>query len=483
MSHIPTATGHDTAFHGRDELNLIDFPIAVLRHQQPKLKEGPPPDELVCEIEGFDRDLKKIVPRKLTRRTASKYGFPTPSEDEVLIGLLTLTRLKNGFSSPRVNFQPGELFSLMGWQLSGTSNQRLSVALDRLQGLTLKYENAWTGEDGAFEKEFTTGLIESYKLVKRTQGRSKKPAPESFIQWASEVFSDIQRGNVRELNTDEFFALSLPLSRRMYRFLDKKLCEGPHFEMDLATFAQYLGLSETSHIGKIKSRLKPAIEELEHLPGFMEALSSKERFLKRGPGSWIIVFDRDSNAEAYQSTLSSPTEEPDAVIPDPASELVTAFYQAWNGSSHTPSQKELRSAREVLHTYGSDVATRLLPVVIKTMRTEFPDARSFGATMHFWATAAADQAKNQTMAQKESEEKKREEKSQRLRERDEKNRQMLREQWRSLPESQKTSIRAAVSKTASNTVREFLSHGKFDDPLVVLACFEEMKRRRETPSS
>lgn len=484
MTQATIANGQETAFHGRDELNLIDFPIAVLQYQQPKVAGGKAPDELVCEIVGFDSDLGKVVPRKLTRRTASKYGFPTPLEDEVLIGLLTLTRQKNGFSSPRVTFQPSELFALMGWPPNGTSVKRLSVALDRLTGLTLKYENAWTTEDGTVEKEFTTGLLESNKLFKQPRGRSTRPLPDSYIQWASEVFSDIQQGNVRELNTDEFFSLGLPLSRRMYRFLDKQFSDNSHFEMDLSTFAQYLGLSETSHIGKIKHRLRPAIEELENLPGFLEALAPKDRFRKQGPGSWMVVFDRAAADKPRESPLPPREKQPPRESSDTATGLVKDFYESWNGNvDHTSTSKERTQAQSIIDTYGGEAAQKLLPFVIKTMKTEFPDARSFGATMHFWVDAAKTAEKKKAVVRKETAEKKRERESEQRLETSEKERQVQREQWDNLPESEKESIRNAVSQNASRTVRQFLEQKKYDDFLVMLECFNEMKRRSKCPSS
>ena len=143
---------------GSDELNLIDFPISLLQYQQPTDASGKRPDKLVCTIESYDRYLDRVVPRKLTRRTSSQYGFPTSLEDEVLIGLLTLTRLKNDFQSARVHFRNSELWNLMGWPVTGNSRKRLSVALDRLKGLTLKYENAWTTGDNRFKKEFHNKL-------------------------------------------------------------------------------------------------------------------------------------------------------------------------------------------------------------------------------------------------------------------------------------------------------------------------------------
>lgn len=461
---------------GRDELNLIDFPIAVLQHQQPKDANGGRPDELVSEIEAFDKELKKVVPRTLTRRTASKHGFPTPLEDEVLVALLTLTRIKNGFSQPRVKFRNGELFDLMKWPHNGSSNQRLAIALDRLTGLTLKYENSWSTEAGTFEKEFTTGLLESYQLTKQVRGRGERSRETSWFQWASEVFADIQRGNVRTLNTDQFFSLQRPISRRMYRFLDKHLSEEPKYEMDLIMFASHLGLAETQHIGKIKERLVAGVRELEQIPGFIDPMPSSERYQKLGPGNWQIQFHRSGVPRTRTGSEISCSPPKRAL--NTAENLIKDFYQSWNGSQqHQPTAKERQQAEHVLQQYGLETAQQILPIVIKAMRVQFPEARAFGATMVYWSDAAQQWKKRQQRAQQVTKQKLQEQQEDRHRQRKRQHQDKYRTQWDQLSETDQDEIRQAVTQTCSRTVRQFIEQGKYGDPLVMMACLAELAKR------
>ncbi|HQX53897.1 MAG TPA: replication initiator protein A, partial [Planctomycetaceae bacterium] len=261
---------------GRDELNLIDFPIGTLSYKQPLNADGSRPDELVFSVETFDQQLGKIIPKKLTTRTSSKYGFPTPKEEQLLVGLLLLARMKNNFTQPRVEFRSGELFALMNWPHNSSSKRQLQTGLDRLSGVKLQYENSWSTDAGQkFEKVFHTGILDSYQLTTQTSGTPRSSAEANWIQWSSEVFADIRSGNVKELNTDEFFSLKYPLARRMYRFLDKQLSAQPQFEMDLLAFAGHLGIAETEHIGKIKERLEEPIAELEALPSCHWALQNQ----------------------------------------------------------------------------------------------------------------------------------------------------------------------------------------------------------------
>lgn len=470
---------------GQDELNLIDFPIGVLQYQQPGGPAGKRPEELVCVIESYDADLERVVPRKLTRRTASKHGFPTPLEDEVLVGLLSLTRAKNGFHAPRVEFTNRELFELMGWPGNGTSNDRLRIALDRLTGLSLKYENSWTTEDGAFQKEFTTGLIESYRFVRQTRGARPDTAERCWVQWASEVFADIRRGNVKELNAAEFFSLQLPLARRMYRFLDKSLAKSPAFEMDLAIFAAHLGLAETKHIGKIKERLAPALEELESLRGFLVATPASERYRKRGPGAWTIRVQRPSTNRAVPAfPRSSPpllTVQDNArrTTSGSAADLVRAFYRLWASlEDHRASPKEMRQAQMLIDRYGADRVQELLPLVIEAMRRQFPDAKAFGASFLYWPEAAHGRLQRQRSAERlaaadhshAEDERRQAEKTER--------RERLLAVWTALSPAEQDDVRRAAAATASATVRQFIAQGKHEDPLVLLACFRELEARR-----
>ena len=465
---------------GRDELNLIDFPIATLQHQQPLDADGKRLDELVCVVNSWDADLQKTVPRKLTRRTSSKHGFPTPLEDEVLIALLSLTRLKNDFTAPRVAFRHAELFELMGWPGNGSSNRRLQIALDRLTGLTLKYENSWTTESGAFKKEFTTGILESYSFTRQIRGQRNTESDRSWVQWASEVSADIQRGNVKELDTSEFYGLKLPVSRRMYRFLDRQLSTTPHFEMELTTFASHLGISELKHVGKIKERIAAGLRELEALDGFLEPCDGHDRYRKHGPGQWLIVFDRPLSAVPPSPSISSiPRQTDREPSSDSAAVLVREFYRLWNSNGeHTPNRRELMQAQELIERFGSERVPELLPRVIRRMKSDFPQARAFGATLHFWPEANTDYAKLLHRKEQEAESRQQQQTIDAEHAAETTKRDRLQREWEALTEDQQQRLRQAAYERGSDTLRSFIDRQKFDDPLVRLACYQELERAR-----
>ena len=121
----------------KDELNLAEFPIAALADRVPDGQLS-----LVFEDRLDQRDGPPIV-RRLTITGTHKHGLPTALDDEVMVGLIQLTKRRNNFTDQRVSFSRYELIDLLGWPQSGQSYQRIEEALHRWVGVVLMYENAW----------------------------------------------------------------------------------------------------------------------------------------------------------------------------------------------------------------------------------------------------------------------------------------------------------------------------------------------------
>ena len=126
------------ADHGwKDELNLAEFPIAALTDRVPDGQTT-----LVFEDKLERRDSPPIV-RRLTIMGTHKHGLPTSLDDEVLVGLIQLTKRRSNFTDAKVPFSRYELIELLGWPQSGQSYRRIEEALHRWVGVVLMYENAW----------------------------------------------------------------------------------------------------------------------------------------------------------------------------------------------------------------------------------------------------------------------------------------------------------------------------------------------------
>ena len=90
---------------GRDELNLAEFPLCALAH---RLR----PDQKTLRFEDrvWDGNRGETITRQLTITGSDAYGLPTALDDEVLLGLIQLSRLSQ-FAERTVRFTRYELTS------------------------------------------------------------------------------------------------------------------------------------------------------------------------------------------------------------------------------------------------------------------------------------------------------------------------------------------------------------------------------------
>jgi hypothetical protein len=283
----------------RDELNLAEFPIAALADRVPD-------DQLTLVFEDRleQRDSAPIV-RRLTITGSPKSGLPTALDDEVMVGLIQLTKRRNNFTDAKVSFSRYELIELLGWPQSGASYQRIEEALNRWVGVVLMYENAWWDNAAKSWVDETFHILDNVTLYDRERQRMLKaakkrgrngepeaPLPLSSFRWNEVIFRSFQAGNLKQLDLDFFVSLKLPTTKRMYRFLDKRFYRRERLEFDLKTFAcNHIGMSKTYPPTEMKRRLRPALVELEER-GFLEPLGNEERYSHQGKGQWRIVFLR-----------------------------------------------------------------------------------------------------------------------------------------------------------------------------------------------
>jgi hypothetical protein len=294
----------------KDELNLAEFPIAALTDRIPDGQTT-----LVFEDQLERRDSAPIV-RRLTITGTHKHGLPTSLDDEVLVGLIQLTKRRSNFTDARVQFSRYELIELLGWPQSGQSYRRIEEALHRWVGVVLMYENAWWDNvakswvDEQFHVLDNVTLYDrerwrisgrSGKLAKGDRGGAKAdkpPLPLSSFRWNEVIFQSFQSGNLKQLDLEFYLKLRLPTTKRMYRFLDKRFYRRSRLDFDLRTLAcEHIGLSRSYAPTELKRRLKPALEELERL-GFLEPLGPEERYSYVKRGCWRIMFIRGSSATA-----------------------------------------------------------------------------------------------------------------------------------------------------------------------------------------
>lgn len=272
-------------------MNLAEFPLASLDDRLPK-------DQKTLVFEDEITVKGQPVTRRLTISASDKYGLPTALDDEVILGLVQLTRLR-GFAEKRVQFTRYELIRLLGWRDEGKSYQRIDESLKRWLGVSLYYDKAW------WDKEEKSWVSESFHIVdnvtlydRERYARRNKAAGVgagcSSFSWNEIVFRNFQAGYLKKLDLQIYQSFRSAVARRLYRFTDKRFYKKGRWEFDLKTLCfDKLGMTRTDHMGELKRRLNAGLQELEG-HGIIRSLPVDERYKKDGIGRWTVVIEKSA---------------------------------------------------------------------------------------------------------------------------------------------------------------------------------------------
>lgn len=286
----------------RDELNFAEFPIALLSD-----RPAAGVSELVFKDQIRDKSSGQVVERRVKVLGIDPYGLPNSKDEEILLGLISLTKLKTDFATRELRFTRYELAKHLGWPTDGRSYRRIDEALERWTATTLRFENSWWDAEDKEWKDVLFHVIES-AIIGKPNGRGKGGIVA--VQWSSIAFKSFQAGYIKNINLAFYQSLESAASKRLYRYLDKHFFRQPRLEYDLAEVAfEKVGLSRDYEPWKVKQKLQPAIEELE-TRGFLEPLPTDKRYIRVGHGRWRILFVKRS-AEAPKVIEKAP----DAVSP------------------------------------------------------------------------------------------------------------------------------------------------------------------------
>jgi hypothetical protein len=271
---------------GRDELNLAEFPLAALADRVPSDQKT-----LMFADTIWDKQVRKPVERRLTISASDRYGLPTALDDEVILGLIQLSR-QTRFADRHVTFSRYELINILGWRQEGKSYRRLDESLRRWLGVTLYYDKAWWDKQAGCWIDAAFHLIDQIILPRRrsnARGLVGESAPSSFT-WNEIVFASFQAGYLKQLDMELYRRLNSTVAKRMLRFLDKRFYHRSQWEFPLVEFAcEHIGLSRNYDTGQLKRRMIPAIVELEEV-GFIGQMPHEARFVRLSRGQWQVKF-------------------------------------------------------------------------------------------------------------------------------------------------------------------------------------------------
>jgi hypothetical protein len=294
---------------GRDEMNLAEFPIALLTDRVPMTQT-----EAVYEDTIYDDRCSRPLTRRLTIK-AGGYGLTTAADDEVLLALIQLTKLKNNFLDRRVDFTRLELIELLGWPSHGASYERILLSFQRWTSVYFQYENAWRDNcTKTWESPQGFHILDNFEIndsrdFGETVNLQRSWRSCTCIYWNAVIFESFQAGYLKPLDYDLCSGLRNSTAKRLFRFLDKRFYHKTDWTFDLKEFAfMHIGLSRRYEgPAHVKRNLRPAIVELEQI-GYLEPLSEEERYSKDG-NDWKVHFTRKGSTSTSQ-TVAQSTGEP-----------------------------------------------------------------------------------------------------------------------------------------------------------------------------
>ena len=267
---------------GRDEMNLAEFPLTLLTDTA---KAG----QKTLYFEGPQG--------RLTVTGSDAYGLPTASDADVIVALLCLSKKRNDFANAKVEFSRYELLKILGWSDIGDNYRRLDQSFNRWSGVLLIYDKCWWDNKRHKYVSAKMHILESVVVADAEARGDRDELPLSTFTWNQTFIESCQNDNLRSLDLDTYRILKSSLSKRLYRFLGKRFYKQSVWTFDLKELAfERIGISRNyADAGKIKEKLKPALEELEAI-GFLEPLDRGTRYQKIQKGQWSIRLSQKTRA-------------------------------------------------------------------------------------------------------------------------------------------------------------------------------------------
>lgn len=315
---VPVAGGANSSLTplslkvSRDEMNLAEFPLTVLsKRADPSVKTLEFSD-IVKGKNGEPLNRKWII------TGADKFGLPTSSDDEVLLGLLKLTA-DEGVRSRKIHFTRYELLKILRWTTEGRSYTRLQNALDRLSGVRIKATNAFYDNETKLHSTRNFGIIDAYEI---NDGRDTHP---SFFTWSEVLFKSFQVGFIKKLDLDFYLDLQSAVTKRLYRYLDKHFWYRSRIQINLFVLGhEKIGISRNYiYASSLRQQLEPALEELKE-----KGTLSDFEFIGKGKSTEVILVA----AHAPRRTLVAGTASTGVATQSAGAGHVAGAAQAGQGT-------------------------------------------------------------------------------------------------------------------------------------------------------
>lgn len=251
---------------GKDEMNLVEFPIARLGHHDTRV---------VIEYRGQIVDKSgSVVEQTWIVSGAAPFGLPTEFADRVLVALITISA-KDQFPSRKVPFTIYRILTILGITPNKQYYKAVERALQQLVGVTIYSEGAFW--DKARQKRITTKkgfhVLDEFwlKSFETDDGAVEAESVNGYIVWGERIWESFKAGYIKQLDTDFYCSLEKTIARRLYRFLDKRMHYQNTYQIDVFDLAARLGMKPYRYPSELIEKMTGSFEELKER-GYLESV-------------------------------------------------------------------------------------------------------------------------------------------------------------------------------------------------------------------
>lgn len=371
------------------EANFLRFPLFALHTKNLKTLDG-----IECRGKLNRKGQPQSYLLRITRNTASLY--PGPLARKIHFALLNIAT-EHGFPIQNpITWTWRDLCRRMNISYGGqTTVRQLKRAIRSIHGIVIHTEQAIVSRPAgeplpALERGYH--LYSDYAFVHDPQADGQ--AADANAVW----FADWFLNNLNSLHSaplDYSLWQSLerrsPIASRLYEYLLLSFHAGsPVLRINYPYLAQLLPVYPEPYLSQARKKMQPALDQLREANILADASwnQSKDGILQLHflPGSVL-----DSPIRGLMNGIPAKDAPDDSLLVrelrstrSPEWFLVAGFYRSWTGQAFSkPAENELRLAKELIDKYGNTKLQDAMPLLLKTLKEKWPEAKRFAAIEHY----------------------------------------------------------------------------------------------------
>lgn len=390
----------------RAEANLLRLPLFALHTKRLKTLDG-----IECSGRITRNGETHQFRFRATRNTAGLY--PGPQARAVHLAFLSIITEQGMPLHNPITWGWRDLCRRMKIEYGGHTVHQLKDAILSTAGLLIHSEYAlYSKTDGQpiCTREDALHLYERVAFI-----GSQLPdgsAAETNHLWLSEWYVN----NLNAMFTApldyalwQFLNENSPIASRLYEFLLVNFYSAaPVLRINYETLTRFLPIRPEHYRSDARRQLEPAFELLKST-GILSAVAWADS--KEGLAQLHLYRGRLLAAAPEHDRTDLPfTDEEFAGgievkelrnLRPPEADLVTDFYRLWTGNdNYHPTKKEKEQAAQLIAEHGQVTAKALIPLVVKHLRQQWPDAKSFGAILKYLPEAVQEHNHLQKQAER-----------------------------------------------------------------------------------